>query len=141
MELAQLLEQKRDVAYATVQPAKPDSVTVSDADLEVWFKEHEEEFRIPEKVDLEYLELKLDDLKRDVAVDDAALQTYYDNHKAQYTVQEERSANHVLVQVKPDAPKADVDAALEKAKALRAAIVGGKSIEEVAKQKIGRAHV
>ena len=132
--LAQLLEQRRDVGYATIQPAKPDSVTVSDADLEAWYKEHEEEFRVPEKVDLEYLELKLEDLKKEVAVDDAALETYYEAHKAQYTAQEERSVNHVLVQVKPDAPEKDVAAAKAKAEALRAAIVGGKSIEAVAKE-------
>ena len=133
VELAQLLEQRRDVGYATIQPAKPDTVSVTDAELEAWFKEHAEDFRIPEKVDLEYLELKLDDLKKEVAVDDAALEAYYDTHKAQYTVQEERSVNHVLVQVKPDAPAAEVEAALTKAKALRASIAGGKSIEDVAK--------
>ena len=134
VELAQLLDQRRDVGYATVQPAKPDTVTVSDADLEAWYKEHEEEFRIPEKVDLEFLELKLDDLKAEIAVDDAALKAYYDNHKAQYTVQEERSANHVLVQLKPDASEADVEAAKAKALALREAILGGKAIEDVAKE-------
>ena len=131
--LAQLLEQKRDIGFTILQPAKPDSITVSDADLATWFKAHEEDFRIPDKVNLEYLELKLDDLKAEVAVDDAALQTYYDAHKAQYTAQEERSVNHVLVQVPKGANEADIAKAKEKALALRAQITGGKTIEDVAK--------
>lgn len=133
-ELAQLLEQKRDVAYALVKPEDPKTVTVTDADLEAHYQAHREEFRTPEKAALEYLELKVEDLKPEVTVDDKALQDHYDTHKAQYTTQEERSVNHVLVQVKKDAPEAAVEAARQRAATLRAAIVGGKAIEAVARE-------
>lgn len=134
-QLAQLLDQKRDVGYAMIKPADPASVTVSDEELAKFFDAHQETFRTPEMVAIEFLELKLDDLKKEVKVEEAALKDYYETHKSQYTAPEERSVNHVLVQVKRNAPEAEVAAAKVKAETLRALIAaGGQTIEEVAKE-------
>ena len=134
-QLAQLLGQKRDIAYAMVKPADAKSAAVTDAELETYYKAHQDAFRIPEKLTLEFIELKLEDLKREVAVDDKALQDYYDAHKANYTTQEQRSVNHVLIAVKKDAPDSAVEAAKLKASLFREVIASGKkTIEQVAKE-------
>ncbi len=134
-QLAQLLDQKRDIAYAMVQPADLKAATVIDAELETFYKAHQEAYRVPEKLTLEFLELKLEDLKREAAVDDKALQDYYDAHKPNYTTQEQRSVNHVLIAVKKDAPASAVEAAKLKASLLRGLIASGnKTIEQVAKE-------
>jgi peptidyl-prolyl cis-trans isomerase D len=134
-QLAQLLDQKRDIAYAMVKPADAKSAAVTDAELETYYKAHQDDFRVPEKLTLEFLELKLEDLKREVAVDEKGLQDYYDAHKANYTTQEQRSVNHVLIAVKKDAPDSAVEAAKLKASLLRGLIASGnKTIEQVAKE-------
>jgi len=132
--LAQLFAQKRDIGYALIEPGDPDSVQVSDADAEAHYKANQEAFRVDEKVALEYLELSLDDLKKEIPVDEELLQAHYEATKDAYTSQEQRSANHILVQLKKDASAAEDAAAKAKIETLRALVEGGSSFEEVAKQ-------
>lgn len=132
--IAQLFAQKRDVGYALVEPPEAASIEVTDADAESYFKDNQEQFRVLEKVTLEYLELTMDALKSEIPVDDALLNAYYDANKEAYTTQEQRSANHILVQVKKGATAAEDTAAKAKLESLRALIQGGMSFEDVAKQ-------
>ncbi len=132
--IAQLFAQKRDVGYALVEPPEAGSIEITDADAEVYFKDRQEEFRVPEKVTLEYLELTMDALKSEISIDDALLTAHYEANNEQYTTQEQRSANHILVQVKKGATAAEDAAAKAKVESLRALIQGGMSLEDVAKQ-------
>ena len=118
-----------------IKPAEPASVTVTDEELSKFYDTHQESFRTPEMVAVEFVELKLEDLKSEVKVEESALNEYYEAHKAQYTAPEERSVNHVLVRVKRNAPEAEVAAAKLKAETLRALIAaGGQTIEQVARE-------
>lgn len=135
LRLAQLFAQKRDIGYALVEPPPVDGIEVSDADAEAYYKEHQDRFRVPEKLKLEYLELTLDDLKDEISVDDKSLGEFYEAHKSDYTTQEQRSANHILVQVKKDATEADDAAARAKIEALRKDIEAGATFEDIAKQQ------
>ena len=132
--LAQLFAQKRDIGYALIEPAAPETVAVSDADAEAYYKSNQDTFRVDEKVTLEYLELTLDDLKSEIAVDDKLLAAHYEATKELYTSQEQRSANHILVQLKKGATAEEDAAAKAKIEALRALVQGGKSFEEVARE-------
>lgn len=133
--LQQLRAQTRDVGYATVSLEKfKDGITLTQAEIEEYFKAHQEQYRTNEKLALEYVLLSLDSIIGEVKVADAALQTYYDAHQAQYTVEEQRSANHILVQVKKDATPEETEAARKKASDLRESIVNGKKFEDVAKE-------
>ena len=134
LRLAQLFAQKRDIGYTLVEPPAADSIAVSDADAEAFYKDHQARFRVPEKVALEYLELTLNDLKKEISVDDQVLTAFYEAHKADYTTQEQRSANHILIQVKKDASEAEDAAARAKIDALRKQIEAGESFEEVARK-------
>lgn len=132
--LARLFAQTRDVGYALLDPAAPDTVEVSDADAQAWYEGHQDELRVPEKVSLEYLELTIADLEGEITVDDALLEAYYEANKSRYTVDEQRSANHILVQVAKDAG-AEADAAAKaKLESLRELVAGGESFEELAKK-------
>jgi peptidyl-prolyl cis-trans isomerase D len=132
--LAQLFAQKRDIGYVLIEPGEPDSVTVSDADAEAYYKANHDLFRIDEKVTLEYLELSLEKLKKEISVDDQLLTAHYDASTDAYTTQEQRSANHILVQLKAGASAEEDAAAKAKIETLRALVEGGMSFEEVAKQ-------
>ena len=135
LQLAQLFAQKRDVGYALLEPPKPETIEVSDADAEAYYKKNPDLFRVPEKLSLEYLELTIDELKKEISADEKVLTDYYEAHKDAYTTQEQRAANHILVQVKKGATEAEDAAARAKIEALRKDIEGGASFEEVAKQQ------
>lgn len=132
--LAQLFAQKRDIGYALIEPGELDSVTVSDADAEAYYESNPDAFRVDEKVTLEYLELSLDDLKKEIPVDDQLLTAHYEATRETYTTQEQRSANHILVQLKKGASAEEEATAKAKIETLRALVQGGSSFEEVAKQ-------
>ena len=134
LHLAQLFAQKRDVGYTMVEPPKPESIAVSDAEAEDYYKKNQGLFRVPEKLSLEYLELTIDALKKEIGTDDQVLTAYYEAHKDAYTTQEQRSANHILVQVAKNATEAEDAAARAKIEELRKEIEAGASFEEVAKR-------
>lgn len=134
LRLAQLFAQKRDVGYLLVEPPKPESIPVSDTEAEDYYKEHQNRFRVPEKAALEYLELTIDELKKEIGVDDEVLKAYYETHKDAYSTEEQRRANHILVQVKKDASEAEEAAARAKIEELRKEIEDGASFEEVARR-------
>jgi peptidyl-prolyl cis-trans isomerase D len=131
--LARLFAQTRDIGYALIEPADPATVEVSDADAEAWYKNHQDDFRVPEKVTLDYLELTIESLAREVPIDDAVLEAHYEANKSAYTVEEQRSANHILVQLKQGASPEEEAAAKAKLETLRALVAGGEDFEEVAK--------
>jgi peptidyl-prolyl cis-trans isomerase D len=49
-------------------------VTVSDADIEAYYKDHAAQFQAPEQADVEYLVLDLEAAKKNIVVSDADLQ-------------------------------------------------------------------
>ncbi|MBI2802112.1 MAG: SurA N-terminal domain-containing protein [Gammaproteobacteria bacterium] len=132
--LQQLRDQKRTVAYALIAPVDPSKIAVADADVAAYYAEHKEAYRTKDKVALQFLELSLDKLKTEIQVDEKSLKTYYDAHQADFTVEEQRDANHILVKLGTGASAADDTAAKEKAQRLREMVVAGKSIEDVAKE-------
>lgn len=133
-QVEHLLRQTRDVAYAIVPVVEPATAETDETELRSYYDKKKEAYRLPDRVAIEYVEIKLDDLARDVSVDAAAIQTYYDAHLAEFTVEEQRAANHVLVQVKEGASADDDAAAKRKAEEMRALVLGGKPIEDVARE-------
>ncbi|MSR15653.1 MAG: hypothetical protein EXR86_14070 [Gammaproteobacteria bacterium] len=130
----QLREQKRTIGYTVIAPNEPSTESVSATDIADYYEKHKEEYRVEEKVALEFLELKLDDLKSDVTVNEDALNAYYDSHKADFTVEEQRNANHILIKVKPDATPTDAEKAKQKALKLREQVIAGADFETLAKE-------
>ena len=114
-----LVEQKREVAIASVA-AEPfeKSVKVSDADIKAFYDKNPGAFMTPEVAKIEYLVLNQDAIAAQIKIDPAEVKQAYDANAKQYTTNEERSASHILIAVKPDASDADKAAAKQKATAL-----------------------
>ncbi len=133
--LEQLRAQQRSFGYALIDAHKyNDEIVITDAELESYFAEREQDYKTEEQVKLEYLILSLDELTQQVPITEDLLRDYYASHKAQYEVEEERSANHVLIQVAREVSPQDDAAALEKARVLRQLIVDGDAIEDIARE-------
>lgn len=95
-------------------------VQPTDDELQAFHKANEARFRAPEQARIEYVELGLQALGRDVELPQADLRRYYDENASRWTKAEDRRASHILILAEAGAPAAERSAAREKAEALLA---------------------
>ncbi|MDO5087832.1 MAG: SurA N-terminal domain-containing protein [Comamonadaceae bacterium] len=106
--------ERREAQVLRLAPADfASQVKPTDADLEAFYKSHLADYQVPERVDIEYVVLDLDSIKKGLSVSEQELKTYYDQNAASMGTKEERRASHILVVAPKDAPAAE----REKAKA------------------------
>ncbi|MBS0451035.1 MAG: SurA N-terminal domain-containing protein [Proteobacteria bacterium] len=104
--------ERREVQLARFKPEDfASKVSVSDAELETFYKEHVAQFQAPEEASIQYLVLDMDSVKKGISVNEADLKTYYEQNGARLGTPEERRASHILITA-PSTASAD-----EKAKA------------------------
>ena len=112
-----LLGEQRDVSFVAMPPVAPDTAPVTPAQIEAWYKANASMYRRPETVRLEYVEVDGSKLPPPV-IDEALLRKRYQEQSAKYTLAEQRSVSHILVQVAADASDADKKAAEARANKL-----------------------
>jgi peptidyl-prolyl cis-trans isomerase D len=133
-EVLRLQNQTRDLGYFIVNPDDfQSSETIPEEEIKTYYAQHQEEFRLPEKVKLEYILLNAEMAGNTVDVDDAALRGFYENHQENYGQPEQRQASHILIRVDAEADQAAVDEAEQKITALRERIEQGEDFAELAK--------
>jgi peptidyl-prolyl cis-trans isomerase D len=110
-----LLGEKRDVSYAILPPPGPDTAPISATDIQRWYDSHASEYRAPDTVMLDYVEVDGSTLPTPAVADDAALQQRYEQEKARFVEPEQRLASHILVKVDANASPAVQQAAQAKA--------------------------
>jgi peptidyl-prolyl cis-trans isomerase D len=118
--LLRLLGEKRDVAYVVLPKPVPDTAAVSGAEIDKWYRGHAQDYRAPETVAIEYVEIDAASLPVGAVADDAALRQRYEQEKTRYVQAEQRLASHILVAVKAGADAATQKAAEQKAARLAA---------------------
>ncbi|MEK6591491.1 MAG: SurA N-terminal domain-containing protein [Pseudomonadota bacterium] len=96
--LVRISEQQREVSQFTVAPDKFLAQVRLDADAaRKYYDSHQDEFRIPEQLRVEYVVLSADSLQSQVSVDLAEVRKYYEGRLDQYGSREERQASHILI--------------------------------------------
>lgn len=129
-QFLQLQRQQREVEYMVVSVDEA-SIEVTQAQIEEHYQAHEAAYQNPEKASVEYIELSLDNLAKQVAVTDDALMAYYEEEKGNYTVAERRKVSHILFALPADGDEQAVQAqALEAKQRLQ----NGENFAELAKQ-------
>ena len=117
------LLQRREVQLQRFDPAAYRSrVTLTDADVEAYYKANEARFQAPEQAVIEYVVLDIGPLAKSVTVPEEDLRTYYTENASRYTVAEERRASHILINAGSDMAAADRRKARERAEALLAEV-------------------
>lgn len=97
-DLARLLAQEREVAYALIGvDALMAKTAVSGPDIEQFYSAHPEMFQSPEQVRVEYLRLSASDLEPGHQPTEEDLKKAYSDEAARYVVPEKRRASHILI--------------------------------------------
>lgn len=117
--MIRLLGERRAVSLVSLPAAAPDAAPVSDAEIQRWYAANERDYRAPEQVTLEYVELDGSTLDVPVA-DEDALRRRYEQEKSRFVEAEQRLASHILVRVPEGADAATAEAARKKAESLAA---------------------
>ena len=134
--LERIRKQTRDIAYGVIPVERfQDDSEPADEEIEAFYNDDPERYRVAERAALEYVTLSIEQLMKEVAPDEQALRDYYEANSANFTQDEQRNANHILIQVRRDAPESEQTAALDKANLIRAsALESGASFEGLAKE-------
>ncbi len=131
--LESLRNQKRSASFITLDTqAKADSLEVSDAEVQAHFDENIDSFNNPEKVKVEYIELKIDDLKGSIEVTEEDLEGYFEQNKSRWVVPEKRSASHILLAVDSEASDSEVAEKKAEADTLVERIAAGETLASLA---------
>lgn len=118
VRLMKLLGERRDVAMAVLPAPDADTGPVSAKELQDWHAAHGQDYRAPERVSIEYVEVLASALPPVPAADDATLRARYAQEQARFVEADQRLASHLLVRVEEGADAAAQAAAERKAKAL-----------------------
>ncbi len=103
--------QQRDVDYVTV-PVQPLAEQPTAEEISAYYQQHQDLYRTPEQVSVEYIELSLENIAKKVVVTDDKLKAFYEEQKDLYTTPERRKISHILFAIND---KTDAKTALAKA--------------------------
>jgi peptidyl-prolyl cis-trans isomerase D len=87
-----------------------DQIKLSEAQIDAYYVEHQEQFRVAEQRALSFVQLDRNQYRNEVVVDEAEVQRYYERHLSQFEIQEQVAVAHILIMVSPDADEATVSA-------------------------------
>ncbi len=130
----QLFGQSRSFSYALVQ-VNPDSIEVSDQEVDAYYSENETQFQTPEQVRLAYLELAEEALFDQISIGEDEVLSIYQGQPERFMTSELRKARHVLIRVPKEAADnpAAWDRARDRANEYIRQLEAGTSFEKIAR--------
>ncbi len=101
--LAELEHQERKISTLTfsIDHFAAD-IEITEEEIKAAYEAGSDRYMLPEKVSIEYVELKSDVLSADVEVDEQAIATMYDEYVAAISQKEQRKAKHILLKTDTD---------------------------------------
>ncbi len=120
------------VEYLVAETAKTEvAATPSEADLRARFDKDPAAYRVPEKRTADYVVVRTEDLKKEIAVKDAEIETYYRDNQAQFQEPDKVRVSRVWLPY----TAADKDAVLAEARDIQARAAGGEDFAALARAK------
>lgn len=111
--------EKREIQLLQVLASEfAPKINPTDEEIDAYYKAHTKDFQAPETINVEYVVLDLESLKKSINLNEADLKTYYDQNSARLSGNEERRASHILISAAKDAPAADREKAKARAQEL-----------------------
>jgi peptidyl-prolyl cis-trans isomerase D len=125
-----LYAEQRIASIATFDiAALAETIVVSDEDVQAYYDARPEDFRAPESLDFQYLEIDRNALAAEIEISDEVLQQYYQDNSGRFLQDEQRRASHILLTFDGDEAAAE-----EQAIALTARAQAGEPFGDLAQQ-------
>lgn len=130
-----LINQKRDISYLVVPVNKfIASAEVGDSDAKTYYQQHASDFKTPEQVSIDYIQLSIADLAKQIHFDDNELQKYYQDNLVNFSTPEQWHLAQILVTVPPDANAKQAQDAKAKVNLIKQQLQKGMDFALLAKQ-------
>jgi peptidyl-prolyl cis-trans isomerase D len=132
--ISRLQNQKRKMGYFLLPISSYLSkATVNDDTVSAYYENNSSNYRTPEKISVEYVELKTDSVTQNQTVTDKEASEYYQNNKENFiTSKEARKVRHILIEVNDNV---DEKTAKEQAQAIYQKLIKGANFSELASQE------
>jgi peptidyl-prolyl cis-trans isomerase D len=99
---------RREIQFVQLSPADFLSrVTVTDADIEGFYKSNQALFKAEESATVEYVVLDLDTIKKSISLIEGDVKTFYEQNVARLSGTQERRASHILINALASASASD----------------------------------
>lgn len=84
-QILQLMDQRRDIEYAIIPAAQfQEQVKISPDAINSYYQQHQNDFRTAENVSIDYIELSVDQLSKNLQFSAQELQQYYQSNSANF---------------------------------------------------------
>ncbi len=133
--IVRLKKQHRDFSYVLVSVKKlSDTTEANDEEIKAYYESHQSDFRQPQQIKIQYLDLTLDKVIEQVSVSLDDMENYYINNQLAYNDPEKRK----LWQIKLGKPEKATEEQLEEVRAkadeLRNVAASGETFEAIAEK-------
>lgn len=136
--IAKLRYQERGFDFIRLPREKYSTgIKVTDKEAQAYYDKHKEAFVTDEQVSVDYVEVSLSELAKQVPVDEELLGQLYKEavDAGQYQTEEIRNASHILISVPSDAEEAVVEGKRKQAEAVLERLKQGEDFAKVAKSE------
>jgi peptidyl-prolyl cis-trans isomerase D len=134
-DAVRLRRQQRSFSYFLLPLRElEDTAPIPSKDIEAYYRSHQDAFKTPEQVKVDYLVLAASALQSAEEVSEATLRQMYQAQIDRFRTPERRAVRHILIALPTDAAAAQEQAARERIQAIRARILGGEDFAKVAKE-------
>ncbi|MEM9290420.1 MAG: peptidyl-prolyl cis-trans isomerase [Acidobacteriota bacterium] len=124
--------ERASIRYVTLlSRSVVDDVDTPEDELQTFFEENQEEYRLPEQRSVGYLLVDEVLLRQSLDISDESIQTYYDANQADFQQDEEVRARHILLNT---GAQRSAEQALTELQAVRARIDAGEDFDALARQ-------
>jgi len=100
----------------------------SDQEIESFYQKNLSQFKVEEKLSVDYIELSTADLQKNVKVSGESIQEYYDENITRFITESKRRVSHILISLGDDE-----DVALDKAIAIKNKLDAGADFASLVK--------
>lgn len=111
-----------------------DAAPVAEERIVQWYEDNADEYRNPERVVVDYVELDAAFMATDETVDEDTLRQRFEEQSGRFISPEARLASHILIEVSPNAEDAEVETARQQAQALYDRAMAGEDFAELARE-------
>ncbi len=132
-----LSDQRRDFRFVKLDKPVAENTEVKQDEIEAYFKAHQADFMVPERVSIEYVELDASKIPFNETPADSVLKERYEKEKSRFVTAEQREASHILIKVNGKGSPDEQKAALAKAEDIEKQIKAGKDFAALAKEYSG----
>jgi peptidyl-prolyl cis-trans isomerase D len=109
-------------------------VKIEESKLKDFYEKNKEDYRVPERIKLKYVEFSPESFKDNSTVTEDEIETYFIQHKTDFTIPETVNAQHILIKVTDWNNKEEVEKAKKKIEKILKEAKSGKDFTELAKK-------